>query len=650
MRKSKLASFLKFKISGSVITALIYRTILIMFLLTLSRAGFWVFNKSMFPAISFGELVSAFGGGFVFDLSAVVYFNMLFILIQIVPFDFRYNAIYQAISKWLYFVVNFIMLSMNGADYVYFRFLSKRATADVFGTFGNETNLPQLFFKFLFDYWPATLYTLFLIFLMVYLYNRFELVKPTPKRRIVYFGLNFLAVPLVIALVIGAARGGYKHSTRPITISNAARYVKSPANVGIVLNTPFSVLRTYGKKNLVRYKFFDNEELKKIYNPRYEPAGGNKFRSLNVVVIILESFSREYFGFYNRDLENGTYKGYTPFLDSLFNESLTFDVSLANGNKSIDAMPSIIASLPSLETPYIISHYANNSINSIASLLKKKGYYTAFFHGAPNGSMGFDSFARMAGFDDYFGRNEYPGTEDFDGIWGLWDEPFLQFFASRLNSFRQPFMTSVFTLSSHHPFKVPEKYTGRFPKGPLPICETIGYSDFALRRFFDAVKDKPWFDSTLFVFTADHTNEKMFPEYQNAYGQFSIPVVFYMHNSDLKGMAPKVAQQIDIMPTVLSYLHFDEDYIAFGKNLFDEKEESYAFNSYGSTYYLFTRDHVLEMIDNKVVRLVNFKDDRFFTRDLTKDEPETRDKMERKLKAVIQTYNQRLLDNDLVVK
>lgn len=640
-----------FMLNGNIFLFLGWYILLLMFLLTLSRIGFYLFNSSMFPGITTGEFFSALRGGLVFDLSAVVYYQMLFILLSVFPFDLRYNRFYYNTAKWLFLIVGLLMLAINGADYVYYRFLGKRATADVFSTFSNENNLVPLFFRFMLDYWPATLYTLFLTAVMIYLSGKVKPVKPEPRNRIVYFGLNLMAVPLSLLLAVGAARGGFSHSTRPITISNAARYVSNPQNVGIVLNTPFSILRTWGKKELVRYNFFDSEQLKTLYNPHHKPEPSGAFRPLNVVIIIMESFGREYSGFFNKHLEEGNYKGYTPFLDSLLSESLTFEVSLANGNKSIDAMPSILASLPSLQTPYIISHYANNKINGLPSLLKQKGYYTAFFHGAPNGSMGFDAFARMAGFDDYFGKNEYPdGKDDFDGIWGLWDEPFLQFFAGKLKRFRSPFMAAVFTVSSHHPFKVPVSYKGKFPDGPIPICKTLYYSDYSLGRFFDAVKNQPWFDSTLFVITADHTNEIIHREYQNTYGHFSVPVVFYRHNSNLRGIKNRIAQQIDIMPSVLGYLNYDREYIAFGNNLFDHNSPSFAFNTIGSNYFLFIDDYVLEMTDNKSISLINYKEDIFFERNLAGRLPEIQKRMEDKLRAIIQEYNRRLLDNDLTVK
>jgi len=640
----------KYLFSRNIFVVLAYRILLIMLLFSLCRIGFFLFNFKMFPGVSFHQFLIILKGGLVFDISSIVYFNMLFILLHIIPLEIRFNDGYQAVLKYIYIITNGIAIAMNGMDFVYYKFVDKRATADVFKTFENETNNVKLFFRFLYDYWPATLFTIFAWFIMVYFYNKVKIRKPGQVNKIGYYALNILMIPIVIALVIGAARGGYKHSTRPITISNATRYVETPRDVAIVLNTPFSILRTFGKKSLVNYKFFDNEKLTAIYNPHYIPVGAKPFVNDNVVVIILESFAREYIGSLNTGLEGGKYEGYTPFIDSLIKVSLTFDVTISNGKKSIDAIPSILASVPSLETPYIISHYANNRINGLPELLKKKGYYSAFFHGAPNGSMGFDSFTKMAGFDDYFGLNEYPEKDNFDGIWGVWDEPFFKFFGEKMDSFKEPFITAIFSVSSHHPFKVPEKYTGKFKKGPAPILEVVGYTDFALKELFHQITASTWFKNTLFVITADHTNESVHKEFQNNFGAYCVPIIFFKPGSDLKGCKNRIAQQIDIMPTILNYLNYDNEFIAFGNNLLDDSYESFAFNTNGTTYDLYMKDHILEMIDNKSVGLFDFKMDLFLEKNVLGQEPELQKLMEDKLKAIIQTYNSRLLENNMVVR
>jgi len=636
--------------SRNIYIVLVYRILIVMFLFSASRVGFYIFNFKMFPGIPFDQLLSILRGGLLFDISATVYVNLIFIFFHIIPLDIRYNRNYQEILKYLFFVTNGIAISINSGDYIYYRFVLKRAATDVVQTFEHESNLIKLFIKFQIDYWPVVLFTILLIFLMILLYTQVRPVKPVPKNRILYHVVNLLMIPLVAVLVVIGARGGYRHSTRPISISNAAKYVENPRDVAIVLNTPFSLIRTIDKKALVKYEFFDKTKLTEIYDPHYIPESAAPFRQDNIVIFILESFAREYIGVLNKDLEGGNYKGYSPFLDSLISVSLTFDVSIANGKKSIEAMPSIFASLPSLETPYTISDYANNTINGLPNLLKSKGYYSAFFHGAPNGSMGFDSFSRMAGFDDYFGLSEYPDSKDFDGMWGVWDEPFFNFFCNKLSSFKQPFLASVFSISSHHPFKVPEKYKDKFPKGPVPILEVVGYTDNALREFFKQAGSQSWYNNTLFIITADHTNESVHKEFQNNFGSYCVPIIFFKPGSDMHGIKKRIAQQIDIMPTILNYLNYDGEYIAFGNNLLDDSRESFAFNTAGSAYQLLMKDHLLEMIDNKPVGIYNYKQDRFLENNLLGKDTNLESVMVEKLKAITQTYNSRLIDNDLVVK
>lgn len=635
--------------SRNIYFVLVYRILIIMLLFTLSRTGFYVFNYRMFPDISFVQLLNILRGGLLFDISAVLYINLIYIFFNIIPFDFRYNKNYQEVLKYFFLITNSIALSINSADYIYYRFVLKRATTDIFQTFEHEHNMVKLFIKFQLDYCQVVLFTILLIFILIVLYDLIRAEKPVPRNKLFYYALNVLIIPVFAGLIIIGARGGYRHSTRPISISNAARYVRNPRDAAIVLNTPFSLIRTFNKKVLVKYQFFDDNKLAELYNPHYIPNSSRPFKEENVVIFILESFAREYIGSLNRELEGGTYKGYSPFLDSLVAHSLTFDVSIANGKKSIEAMPSIFASIPSLETPYTISHYANNKVNGLPDLLKSKGYYSAFFHGAPNGSMGFDSFARMVGFDDYFGLNEYPDSRDFDGMWGVWDEPFFKFFCNKMGTFKQPFLTSIFSISSHHPFKVPEKYKNKFRKGPAPILEVVGYTDFALREFFNEAKKQPWFGNTIFIITADHTNESVHKEFQNNFGSYCIPVIFYKPDCEMQGIKHKIAQQIDIMPTILSYLNFDGEYIAFGNNLLDDTGESFAFNTSGSTYQLFMRDHLLEMVDNKPAGLYNFRKDRSLNKNLVNQGVPVQKSMEEKLKAIIQVYNSRLIDNDMVV-
>jgi phosphoglycerol transferase MdoB-like AlkP superfamily enzyme len=365
------------------------------------------------------------------------------------------------------------------------------------------------------------------------------------------------------------------------------------------------------------------------------------------VVIILESFSREFVGALNKNLNGGTYKGYTPFLDSLINESLVFPNAFANGRKSIDAIPSVTASIPALVLPYVVSERSGNKINSIASLLGQQGYETAFFHGAPNGSMGFDAFTKMAGFHRYYGKNEYGKEDGFDGIWGIWDEPFFQYFADELNRMKEPFATTIFSVSSHHPFKVPVRYNDKFPEGNIPLQKCIRYTDYSLKEFFDKARTMPWFKNTLFVITADHCSESDFKEYKTLVNYFAVPLIFYKPDGSLKGKDESIAQQIDIMPSILGYLHYPKSYVAFGNNLFDKSAKRFAINYIEESYQFLSGDYALYFTDNNFIGIY----DRLKDPSLTKNLLGSVDLKNEELlyKAVIQQFNNRMMEDRLTV-
>lgn len=650
MKKSVFWEGLTFR--GNIYLALTLRLALVMVLFTVCRIAFYLFNASFFPGMTLFNFLRLSAGGLRFDLAALLYVNLLFILLMVVPVPFRFSARYSKIVKGIFLVTNAIALAANVADIIYYRFTLRRTTADVFTQFQNEQNGAALFFRFLFDYWYALVFWILLVVLLVMGYNRTTVHGPLLKNKLAYYGGALLAMLIVATLAVGGMRGGYRESTRPITLSNAGEYVKDPREISIVLNTPFAVMRTMGKTKIQKASYFADDTLENLYSPVHHPADSAAFRADNVVVIILESFSKEFFGVFNRHRENGTYKGYTPFLDSLVQHSLTFESSFANGRKSIDGLPSVVSSIPALGVPYFLSPYSGNTINSLASLLKDEGYHSAFFHGAPNGSMGFQAFMNVAGFQEYYGKTEYNNDDDFDGVWGIWDEKFLSFYAQKLNTFPQPFVSAFFSVSSHHPFKVPEEYTDRFKGGSLPIQKCIQYTDYSLKKFFAGASKMSWYDKTLFVITADHTSSDIyFDDSRTAWGFYSVPVIFFKPDNSLAASAPGIVQQIDIMPSVLGYLHYNKPYIAFGRDVFHPGDQQpFAFNYKDNVYQLFQDDYLLQFDGKRTLGFYNFKTDRLLQHNLAQQNTIQQQGMEQKIKAIIQQYNNRMVDDRLVVK
>ena len=600
---------------------------LVMAIFSLSRVFYFLTNQASYPDVTGNHFLELFFGGLRFDLTALLYLNSVYLLMQLLPIRIRQNKRYQQVAQWFYWIPNSLAIIVNCIDMVYMQFTGRRTTMAFFTEFQNEGNLAQIFLTSMVQYWYVTLFAIAMIVLLVLLTRRN--VETDDKRHLIIYYISETAILLVsIYFVVIGIRGGFGAFTRPITLSNALAYTNHPNETNIVLNTPFAIMRSSEGKVFPDLQYFSPEEAEQIMTPLHAAQQGNMVQK-NVVIILLESFSKEYLGHY------------TPFLDSLSAQALTFELSLANGRKSIDAMPSILSSIPMLITPYILTPYSTNDVGSLASYLGAKGWQTAFFHGAPNGSMGFQAYARSCGFEAYYGKDEYNNNADYDGYWAIWDEPFLQFFGQTMTTMQQPFMTTVFTATSHHPFQVPKQYEGVFPEGTHPLHKCIGYTDNSLRKFFDYAKQQPWYENTLFVLTADHTNALTTPEYNNDKGRYEVPIIFFDPHMD-EALRTKERHfpvaQVDILPSVLAYLDYDEPYFAFGEDVITrDKEHPYVVNYNNPVFQIFSDSLLLQFDGKEVTAVQNFGN--------AKNENDVA--MLRYLQATIQQYITRMKSNRL---
>lgn len=614
---------------------LITRLAVILLIYLVCRALFYVFNHVYFNDIGVSELLSYFFFGLRFDISAVIVLNAPYIVLQLLPLKVRYHYAYQRSLAALFYITNSIGILANCIDFVYFNFTFKRTTADAlaFFTMGEDLrNLLPVFFK---DYWYIFFTWIALTWGMVWLYRRTRMPSAAADKR---WHLRQSAVFVIsMAIFLLGYRGGFQ--LKPVSIISAGEYADAKY-IPIIVNTPFTIIKTLEQPGIEPKVYFSREQALAIYSP-YRKGSSSGFKSMNVVVIIMESFSKEYTSL-------GSGKSYTPFLDSLMREGLVFTNAYANGKRSIEALPSIIASIPTImNEPYSTSLYGSNRIESLASLLRKKGYTTSFYHGGINGTMGFDAFATLAGFDSYYGLNEYGNEEDYDGNWGIWDEPFFQYFANNLNRTQQPFCTAFFSLSSHHPFAVPNQYKDKFPKGDLEIHQCIQYADHSLRRFFETASKMDWFRNTLFVITADHTGPPQGSFYNNSIGNYAVPVVFYKGDSSLKGINERIMQHIDLMPSILDHLGYDRNYFSFGSSVFSDTIHRYGVHFFNDTYQLMDSAHVLQLDGVKPLALYNYTADSLLQRDLLKEQPVKTAEMEKYLKAFIQVYHHTLVSNSM---
>lgn len=606
----------KFFPAKSVVAPLMataFNILLIYLAYSLTRLEYLLENLDYFRQnIADGSIFRLFIGGAVFDTPGIFYTNALYVLLMLLPLHLKERKGYYAFCKWLFIIINGFFLLLNIADSVYFNYTMKRTTWGIFSEFGNES-FGKIFGVEIVRHWYLVIYFIGLMLCLwkTYVSPAIDIKKQSLTRYYVlaigslavagltvvggirggfinHWYLYILAFPFLyigwklfrekrtsvktwgyisggigIILVCLAPIGGWRHrDIRPIALSNANAYSDRPIETALVLNTSFSMIRSIGDVPFKDPHYFDDKTaLARIYSPIHQPSDSIKSNKKNLVVIIIESFGREYIGGMNKEILGNDYKGFTPFTDSLLNHSAWWRYSYDNGSKSIDGMPSILASIPKFVRPFISTPQAMNYVRGLPGVLATEGYSSAFFHGARTGSMGFDGFARSIGFENYYGRedfnkdNRFNGDEDFDGYWAIWDEPFLQYYALKMSEMKQPFVTALFTASNHHPFQIPEKYKGKFPEGTMKIHPTAGYTDYALKQFFATASKQPWYDNTIFVITNDHTNMRAFDEYRSDIGTFYGPILIFDPSGGITpGERNAIAQQIDIMPTLLNYI------------------------------------------------------------------------------------------------
>ena len=623
----------------------------------LSRVAFFAENWSTFaPYMSWSLLWSMVRGALVFDTSALLYVNSLYLVLMLLPLHLKERAGFHKGLRWLFVASNAIGLAMNLMDAVYFQYTGRRSTVTVFTEFAAEGNITSIILTEFLRHWYLVLAFIALVFILWRCYTR-------PRLEVYRFGSHYyisqaLALLVMIPLAIVGIRGSVTAGTRPITISNANQFVNRPVESSVVLNTPFSMIRSIGKKAFVTPDYMPAGQMEAIYSPVHGHPVTDELshKGKNVVILIVESMGKEYIGALNRDLDGGQYRGYMPFVDSLVEKSLTFKYSYANGRISMDAMPSILSGLPMMVESIFLTPASLNDVDGISSILGREGYGTAFFHGGHNISMGFSAYAHSIGYKDYYGLDEYcqspkyGGMDDFDGKWAIWDEPFLQFTLDNIGQMSQPFLATVFTASSHHPYNVPEQYRDSLKdEGGRPIHKCVRYTDLALRRFFERASHEPWYQNTVFVLVADHTNQNSHDVYKTDLGLYSIPIIFFTPDGSIKPAMRDdvIAQQTDITPTLLHLLGYERPYLAFGNDLLGvDPGQTWAFNYNAGIYQLIKGDLMLQFDGEKTTALYRYKTDRLLKENLVGQLPQQQE-MEQFVKALIQQYMSRMNENRL---
>ncbi len=619
--------------SYTMLTA--WRIVLLYLVTMLMQIVFYLFNAQNIGTITWGELPRLLAGAFAFNTVSILYTNTIFILLSLLPLKLCAKKWYRSFLFYLYMILNTALIVVtNIADTIYFHYTQKRLTADeVF--FADNSNSLQLIAKFAGENWPLLILGVVFVAMLAVGYRK-NIEPKSPLGGVWFYVAKLVIITFAALLSIAGMRGGISRAVRPITLSNAMLYASSNPKANLILSNPFCILRTISSSGKVSYqKYFSPQDLNKYFSPHHASIApmSDSLAGRNVMIFIIESMSAEHSAYLYPDLyADNEHKGFTPFLDSLMSESFTFTQMFANGTRSIQAMPSVMGSIPSFKTPFVLMPQSLGESRQLPQILADRGYSTLFMCGSERGSMGFGAYARSSGVQELYSREEYEasrGVNDFDGYWGIWDEKFIDYAGEVLSQTPQPFFATLFTLTAHHPFVTPSEYDDVLPSGYTKIHRGVAYDDMSFKKFYNKYQNQAWFDNTIFVFVADHVSSEKYGDKSKEFpGTHHIMGFIHTPDGALKGRYDKPSQQIDIMPTLLGILGTDEPYFAYGRDVIHDTTTPWAV-MFDSKFKTVTHDAITEFDENEF-NIIQRSDSVAIAQD--------NKEVEQSLKALIQQY------------
>lgn len=451
--------------------------------------------------------------------------------------------------KFLATVEFLFILFSESWDVIYIKYAAKRATFDIYAFYFKGQDKEQLI-ALLARFWYIPLFAIGYFILFYFLLSK---VSRIPIKRFEFIpAVTRFFVCASLAFVL--ARNSF--GPKPLGVADAL-VVKDPITAQLTLNSTFVLLKTIQNKPVPTTTYIPKNIEHQYVNPQLNfPRDGSESR-YNFMFIIVESLG-------NNQLFQ-TVNGYplTPFLDSLaINQANPFGIrGIAEGKTSVECLPAMFAGIPSLmESPYILSNYSTNQLTGFPSICNEKGYHTYFVHGGKRGTMRFDAMANSLGFQIQWYQNELPKKPSDLGSWGVHDHAVFNHLSRKIPLIKSPFMMTVFTLSTHEPFDIPNSQLNNYPKLSKEK-QSYRYLDDQLRLFFLQNSNKSWFKNTIFIITGDHTPVHLDNAQYQISDYFSVPILVITPHGFEGELA--IREQQDLVPELCRAMHWKSKLYSF---------------------------------------------------------------------------------------
>lgn len=562
----------------------------LIFLMGICRGLFIFFNRGGAEEIPLKIMGKSFLYGWIFDNSITCYYMgglLIFLLVYSLLRVIWLGAVGKfIINIYKIFISSAVFLTLLG-DIEYYREFNFHLNATIFDY---TDHMDEIGVTILYgDYNYLTMFFLFVVIEGLYLFVSFnsfneDVYKDREK------GITFLSdigtIFLVGILSVFGARGGFSQSTLNWGRAYFSKYTfanQTAINGVFALGKSLDLARKDNKKGKSQVsRIFTEEELKenirnyvgtekdKFLSEKNvllrKTETGKEIKNYNVVIVLMESFMGDTVGVLGGEPD------LTPNYNKLAEEGILFTNFFSNGNRSNRGILSVLTGFPSQYGKSILKKpVGQKPFVSFSGILKERGYSTHFMYG---GDIEFDNmkgFFETNGVDNFVSRDDF-SKKDRTIKWGVPDDKLFDRAAEYLGTLKEPFFFEIFTLSNHAPFDIDENFK-EFTEEDYPDYERYNafkFADYSIGRFVNAVKDKKWAKNTIFVFVADHGENRRKP-IEIDWKKFSNPLVIWTPGGQLKHeVIEKAGSQLDLLPTIMGILGGEYIHSSWGKDLLDK--------------------------------------------------------------------------------
>jgi phosphoglycerol transferase MdoB-like AlkP superfamily enzyme len=427
----------------------------------------------------------------------------------------------------------------------------------------------------------------------IYISSKFILYKIVDRTK--SLGIKLTLSFLVLIALFLAIRGGWQLT--PINQSMAYFSNNIVLNHAAV-NTEWNLIQDVINNkfdNENPYKYYEKYEAKKIVSALFKKPSQSTVKVLkserpNIVLIVLESFTAELVG------SLGGEQGVTPNIDNLAAEGILFEQVYAAAGRTDKGITATISGFPAQAIRSIIKQNAKHEkLPGIAQELALNSYSTSFYYGGESEFFNIKSYILSHGYKTLVDKHSFL-SKDMNSKWGTYDEKVFSKQMKDMDTVKQPFFSTILTLTNHEPFELPVK--SHFPGDNVEnkFRSTTFYTDSCLGAYLKEAKKKPWYKNTLFVILADHSHRLPANLAEHDPRRYRIPLLFFgnMIKPEFRGTRiSKTGNQTDLVATILNQLNIDPIRYKWSKDLLNPGTQSFSFFNWDNGFGFVTENQII---------------------------------------------------------